>query len=61
MGRIVPSTNAKSLTIAVPMYRLKVGEGLSDREKMVLELLEIDPGMTYVAMAEKLDVSEKTI
>ena len=28
---------------------------------MVLELLEIDPGMTYVVMAEKLGVSEKTI
>ena len=28
---------------------------------MVLELLEIDPGMTYVSMAEKLSVSEKTI
>ena len=40
---------------------VEVGEVLSDGEKMVLELLEIDPGMTYVSMAEKLSVSEKTI
>ena len=39
----------------------RVTEKVTEKEKEVIELLRIDPGYTYVDLAQNLKVSRKTV